>query len=168
MESINITKNKKFSNVFDIKVQSREVSIDELKDKLKIGSHQETSLDSITEDCLITHIKEESWDHKIKRKHCKVEDSAKLKILSMHFKESISRDQISNILFIPYSTVSRVIREFNSNTADYSHWFESKTIKVCESEAISRAIRAYIRQKKDLFISSDISKYIRQTYNVTL
>ena len=92
-----------------------------IKDKLKISSHPENSLNTIDEDCLKTHIKEESWGHKIKRKHCKVGGSTKIRILSMHFKKNFSRDRISNILFISYSIVIRVIREFNSILVDSSH-----------------------------------------------
>ena len=149
-------------------MQSKATSIDELKDKLKMSSPQKINLDTVFEKDLIIQLRKEPSDSKIKQKRFKVRDSAKLKILRMHFKENLSRDQISNILFIPYSTISRVIREFDGNPEDSCHWFESKTLKVCESEVIARSIRAYVQGKKDLFNSSDISKHIRQTYNVLL
>ena len=86
----------------------------------------------------------------------------------MHFNEGSSISQISNDLFIPFSSVSRIISEFNTNPKMSSNWFESTTVRVSESKIIKKAIVSYVNKSSNVFNYADIARYIEQTFNVTL
>ena len=89
-------------------------------------------------------------------------------ILRMHFNERSSISQIINALFIPYSSVSWIISEFNTNPQMSSNWFESTTVRASESKIIKKAIVSYVNKSSNVFNSADIARYIEQTFNVTL
>ena len=77
----------------------------------------------------------------------------------MHFNERSSISQIINALFIPYSSVSWIISEFNTNPKMSSNWFESTTVRVSESKIIKKAIVSYVNKAVTyliLLILSDI------------
>ena len=86
----------------------------------------------------------------------------------MHFNERSSISQIINALFIPYSSVSWIISEFNTNPKMSSNWFESTTVRASESKIIKKAIVSYVNKSSNVFNSADIARYIEQTFNVTL
>ena len=75
----------------------------------------------------------ERCEHANRQRGCKIKDATKLTILKMHFKEKFSINQISNALLISYSSVSRVISQFNRNPKNSNDWFESNVMKVSES-----------------------------------
>ena len=86
----------------------------------------------------------------------------------MNFKWECSINQICNILFIPYSTVSRVIREYNHNPKVSSNWFETTMKKANDSVIIKQAIKNYVHKTNNVLIANDIFSYIQQTFSVTL
>ena len=163
-----LTTNKNYPNVLNIKLQSKELSTEQLKSSLAITwpAHECTS--EIVEENLKKQLSTERCELASKQKGCKTKDSTKLAILRMHFKEELSINQISNTLFIPYSTVSRVIREFNDNPKISNNRFEARVMKACESKVIKLAIENYVQNSCNVFNSNDIARYIQQVFNVTL
>ena len=151
-----LTTHKNYPNVLNIKLQSKELSTEQLKSSLAITwpAHECTS--EIVEENLRKQLSTERCELASKQKGYKTKDSTKLAILRMHFKEELSINQISNTLFIPYSTVSRVIREFNDNPKISNNWFEARVMKACESKAIKLAIENYVQNSCNVFNSNDM------------
>ena len=84
----------------------------------------------------------------------------------MYFNEGSSISQISNALFIPFPSVSRLISEFNNNLKFSTNWFESAAVRVSESKIIKKAIANYVNKSKNVFNFVDISRYVEQTFNI--
>ena len=82
--------------------------------------------------------------------------------------KNLSRTQISNQLVIPYSTVSRVIREFNTLPGSTKTWFEYKSKKIPKSSSIAKAIKNYVKNTKIAFSSASIENFIKQELNISI
>ena len=76
----------------------------------------------------------------------------------MHFKGEFSINQIRNALFNPYSTVSRVIREFNHNPKISNNWFETTMMKANDLAIIKHAIKNYVQSTSNVFTFNKIRK----------
>ena len=163
-----LSTNKDYPNVLNIKAQTKGLSIEQLKSNLAIMWSTEEPANETTEEDLRRQLTEERLEQTRRQKGYKIQDKTKLMILRMHFNEGSSISQISNALFIPYSSVSRIISEFNTNPKMSSNWFESTTVRVSESKIIKKAIVSYVNKSSNVFNSADIARYIEQTFNVTL
>ena len=160
--------NKRYSNILNVKFQSKELLMEELKTSLAITWSKEVCTDQIVEENLRKQLCTKRCEHANWQRGCKIKDTTKLTILKMHFKEKLSINQISNALLISYSSVSRVISQFNRNPKNSNDWFESSVMKVSESWAIKQAIKNYVQNSSSIFNSNDIAKYVLQTFNVKI
>ena len=90
-------------------------------------------------------------------------DLLRLKILAFHYQSRVSRSKISEVLFIPYSTVSSVINRFEDDPVSLNHWFNSSESKISRSKSIRNLSRKYIEHLNHPFSSNRISKYIKDS-----
>ena len=105
--------NKKYPNVLNIKAQSKGLSIEQLNSCLAIKWSLKKSENETIEEDLRRQLKGEILEQVNKKKGQKIQDKFKLLILRMYFNEGSSISKISNALFIPFPSVSRIISEFN-------------------------------------------------------
>ena len=163
-----LTNNKSNSNKLNVKLQSKELLNGQLKTSLVISWTIEEYMDKFTEVNRLKQLIAENCEHVKRRNGSKIANSTKLIILRMHFKEECSISQICNALFIPYSIVSRVIREFNHNPKVSDNWFDTTIMKANDSVIIKQAIKNYVQRIRNVFNSNNIFRHILQTFNVTL
>ena len=163
-----LTNNKSNPNMLNVKLQSKGFLNEQLQTSLAISWTIEECMDKFTEEDRLKQLILEKYVHVKRRNGSKMANSTKLVILRIHFKEEYRINQISNTLFIPYSTVSRVIREFNHNPKVSDNWFETTMIKANDSVIIKQAIKNYVQRTRNVFNSNNIFRYIQQTFNVTL
>ena len=158
-----IPRNKLYPHILDVRTQWRGLTVDDMDRMLSIFL-------MVPKNKLSKQIKDSDPDvdneHDcltIKTKHKRLSDSLRLKILTFHYEGRVSRSKISEVLFIPYSTVSSVIRRFEDDPVSLKYWFNSSEAKISRSKSIRNLIRKYIESHSHPFSSNQISKYIKDS-----
>ena len=86
----------------------------------------------------------------------------------MFYKMKATKSSISNELFIPYSTISRII---NESKKDYKANIDSLEIeweKKRQAKTYSKYASNYIENEKDAFFSKDVQMYLKSEYELNL
>ena len=163
-----LNSNKIHPNILDLRTQLKSLTNTQKQKIYEICKNRSKNEGSETNENLMRSVSE--WDSEASsaRKYRRLKDSLKLEILNLHFMKNLSRTQISNQLVIPYSTVSRVIREFNTLPGSTKTWFEYKSKKIPKSSSIAKAIKNYVKNTKVAFSSASIEKFIKQELNISI
>ena len=132
-----IPRNKLNLHILDVRTQWRGLTVDVRDCMLSIFL-------MIPKNKLTKQIKDSDLDVNsehdcitIKTNHKRLRDLLRLKISAFHYQGGVSRSKISEVLFIPYSTVSLVIRRFKDNSVSLKHWFNSSEAKISRRKSIS-------------------------------
>jgi hypothetical protein len=121
-----IKPNDKYSNILDMKYQTKNISRKQILDKLQSMHIDSLYVDSYTNsqlECECNDManagadsmnKHEEIQEQIikKQKHAKFSSEEKLYIFNLYKKKMMKRSDISNRLFLNYSTVCNIIKEF--------------------------------------------------------
>ena len=100
-----ISPNREYPHILDIKHQARNLSIIELRELLILKRSEASQEESkaLTEHSYL--VSEDRSDLSIKMKYLRD------RIICLYSNENKSRSEISQKLFVPYSTVCRIIRQ---------------------------------------------------------
>ena len=155
-----LPKNKKYQNIIDIRSQILTITPAELlKNRVLIQAIENYSLKTDNKvEHMTTEDHAECWE--TKRPRCWTSRADQLKILRLFFILKQTRQEISNDLMIPYSTVSRCIRNFNQDERFIAHLFKPKKVDLMKCSPARKLVIKYTSEQMSPFSSTDIQKYI--------
>ena len=123
-----LKESNKYRNIIDVSLQTKGYSLSKL---LKIS---EISTKHINKD-FMQDIQNTSQNYlysthegRSNLKYQRLTDSIKLKILDMHYSKLMNYQQISSRLHVSYSSVRRVVLEFNKSAEHTNSWFDMNKI----------------------------------------
>ena len=157
-----INPNREYPHILDIKHQARNLSIIKLRELLILKQSEASQEESkaLTEHSYL--VCEDRSDLSIKMKYLRVSDRLRDRIICLYSNKNKSRSEISQKLFVPYSTVCRIIRQ---SQECHSHWEESDRSKILESK-ISRdakfTIESFILLQQSAYSSRNIQLYLEE------
>ena len=160
--------NKLYPNILDVRNQLKTLSIREREEIFEISKRCAENEASEINEKLAAPANKENLEARSTQRHCKLKDSQRLAILNLHFMKNLSRARISDKLGVPYTTVSRIIRNFNTFPSSTKAWFEYKEMEVSESPRIAQAIKNYIKNTKTIFNSASVAKFVKQELNISV
>ena len=155
--------NQIHKRIFDIKKQTKHIQTTDL-----------LNFPIIQKIIKMKKKEDEFWinDHKIhnsndfidiKKPQERISDKIKLKIIQEFYVKKSSRSFISEKLFISYSSVCRVIKEYGSDFKVFNKMFESRFAKINKCPVIKTRIQEFIENERGWFWSTDIQKFIQVT-----
>ena len=153
---------KLYPNILDVRNQLKTLSIREREEIFEICKQCAENEASEINEKLAAPANKENLEARSTQRHCKLKDSQRLAILNLHFMKNLSRTRISDKLGAPYTTVSRIIRNFNTFPSSTKAWFEYKEMEVSESPRIAQAIKKLYQEHKT-HIQFCIGCKVRQT-----
>ena len=140
--------NKLYPNILDVRNQLKTLSIREREENFKIYKYCDKNEASEINEKLAAPANKENLEARSTQRHCKLKDSQRLAILNLHFMENLSRARISDKLRVSYTTMCRMIRNFNTFSSSTKAWFEYKKMEVSETPRIAQTIKNYIKKIK--------------------
>ena len=99
----------------------------------------------------------------IKPRGSHIDDSLKLKILKEFYDKKKTKTLISQALFVSYSSVWRILKEYEESPSSFNKMFENKQYNIdCWSRA-QQKMKEFIENETWCYDSVNIHNYLKQT-----
>ena len=160
--------NKLYKNILNIKKQWSGIKENDIKLFLGQNPFQIIKVASSAKEPSNKSSETEGGAAQIKPKNKRLTDQQRLQILTMRFLRKIRRPEISQSLHIPYSTVARIIREYEKDPAQTWTWFKAKYVEIPNWNRVEESLREYVESASNVFSSIDVQKYIKDINGLDL
>ena len=163
-----VPENKKFQNILNIKMQWSGIKDVELESIIVSRPFHliKTESELKEENNRIQEI--EGIPLQIKPKNKRLTDRLKLQILTMSYKKRMNKPEISKSLHIPYSSVARIIREYEKEPSKTQTWFNSKHAHISKWQRAEESLKEYVWSNSTVFTSVDVQKYVKDVHDLNI
>ena len=160
-----ISSNQSYPHIYDVKLQTRQLSDDELSNLLNLKSKiYSEEWSKICEDDFDPGSDDEGQPQ-IKSKYWWVSTKQKQQILDFYFNKRLSRSEISQKMFVSYSTICRLIKDANKTSNVYTDW-DRKEKRRPKIDKIAKALIVnYTTENTFPYSSRDIEIYLENKLN---
>ena len=136
--------NKKYPQILDIRAQAKNIETSDLKvipimerlvNRAKSNHNRENNNNG--------HANSDNF-MSVKQPEAHISDTMRLKIIKMFYLEKKNRSIISEEMLLSYSSVWRILRDYESNTKEFGKMFEDNHVILRRYPAIKSNIRQFI------------------------
>ena len=167
-EFVLLSSNKKYPQIFNIKSQTKNIETASLMTITIINSIMK-AVERMQNSENNKEVPIEPNNYLIiQRPAAHVFDNLKLRIIQEFYWEKNSRSWISEKLMLSYSSVCRIIREYEANAKEFDKMFERRQVNLNWCPAAKSAIRQFVQNESGWFNSKSVWWFVQNTTGLHL
>ena len=160
-----LPENENYANITDVKAQAIKLKTNQLIRILNISDQVDQAIDANQADEEQKICTNEIAHEKIKEKYKHLSYEAKVDIIERYYQKNQSRSKIWDDLFVPYSTVWRVINEFKANSNYSTNSFNQSQSSTILDVVLKDKIKKFIDSTETTLTTKDIEHFLKEELN---